>query len=583
MAVTQYIGSRYVPLFADPMEWSSAKEYEPLTIVLHEGNSFTSKQFVPVGIDIVNETYWAETGNYNAQVEQYRRETAAVAAENERIRNDIKKLAYTFDTSNEMQVAENLFIGAIAHTNGFANNDDGGGCWYIIVDETPNGMDLLKINDNLTAKLIPDETLTPVMFGAVKDNDDVDNSTIINYILSTYHTLTVDGMYTCKHPIIMNTDDTISGISQFKSGFNFIQCNGVRINRRTSLYNLTIDFTGNYNAIYFDTQYTTNVWLTSVCRDITINHIDREISGCGICIIGTHVTDGVNGAYGAEFSNVAIRNEIEYGIRVVNKATSTSYTDTWFTNFIFNNVFIGRAKTAIESVWVDTTGGNVPNSGNGPRNSTFVFNNCAAQYTEGVSECCINIQNGRAFVFNDFQAWDYYHLRYSHNLPMIKLNANTNVCASIELNNFGEIDVSAADKYIQFENSSDSTIGTFWTNFKNVIINLRGLNNKLLGEKAINGRVDYIPFIDGFRIDDSICETYPELIVSNVVKYVGMTTSGMLVYGLEYTNGNAIQFIITTSANHAYPTIRCRRKSAGTMTWEGINMYELSDAAWTRL
>ena len=75
MAVTQYIGARYVPQLADPMEWSSAKSYEPLTIVLYEGNSYTSKQFVPIGVDITNETFWAPTGNYNAQVEIYRQET----------------------------------------------------------------------------------------------------------------------------------------------------------------------------------------------------------------------------------------------------------------------------------------------------------------------------------------------------------------------------------------------------------------------------------------------------------------------------------------------------------------------------
>lgn len=74
MAVTQYIGARYVPLFADPIDWDSTKHYEPLTIVYHQGNSFTSKQFVPTGIDITNTDYWALTGNYNAQVEQYRRE-----------------------------------------------------------------------------------------------------------------------------------------------------------------------------------------------------------------------------------------------------------------------------------------------------------------------------------------------------------------------------------------------------------------------------------------------------------------------------------------------------------------------------
>lgn len=72
--VTQYVGARYVPLFANPAQWSSEREYEPLTIVLYQGNSFTSVQYVPIGIDINNEEFWAQTGNYNAQVEQYRNE-----------------------------------------------------------------------------------------------------------------------------------------------------------------------------------------------------------------------------------------------------------------------------------------------------------------------------------------------------------------------------------------------------------------------------------------------------------------------------------------------------------------------------
>lgn len=75
--VRQYVGARYVPVFADPLEWSDAIGYEPLTVVLHEGNSYTSRQSVPVGIDIGNATYWAETGNYNAQIEAYRQEVRA--------------------------------------------------------------------------------------------------------------------------------------------------------------------------------------------------------------------------------------------------------------------------------------------------------------------------------------------------------------------------------------------------------------------------------------------------------------------------------------------------------------------------
>lgn len=70
----EYTGMRYVPVFADPPEWSSANSYEPLEIVIHQGNSYTSKTFVPVGIDISDPQYWALTGNYNAQVEQYRQE-----------------------------------------------------------------------------------------------------------------------------------------------------------------------------------------------------------------------------------------------------------------------------------------------------------------------------------------------------------------------------------------------------------------------------------------------------------------------------------------------------------------------------
>lgn len=74
MAVTQYIGARYVPLFADPMQWDSTRTYEPLTVVYNGGNSYTSRQYVPAGIQIDDDSYWALTGNYNAQIEQYRAE-----------------------------------------------------------------------------------------------------------------------------------------------------------------------------------------------------------------------------------------------------------------------------------------------------------------------------------------------------------------------------------------------------------------------------------------------------------------------------------------------------------------------------
>lgn len=73
-----YVGARYVPLFANPIEWDGSKTYEPLTVVTHQGNSYTSKTFVPANIQITDTTYWALTGNYNAQIEQYRSEVTEV-------------------------------------------------------------------------------------------------------------------------------------------------------------------------------------------------------------------------------------------------------------------------------------------------------------------------------------------------------------------------------------------------------------------------------------------------------------------------------------------------------------------------
>lgn len=74
-----YVGARYVPKFAEPMEWNQNTLYEPLTIVSYQGNSYTSKTFPPIGTVPTNETYWAPTGNYNAQIEQYRNEVAVIS------------------------------------------------------------------------------------------------------------------------------------------------------------------------------------------------------------------------------------------------------------------------------------------------------------------------------------------------------------------------------------------------------------------------------------------------------------------------------------------------------------------------
>ena len=87
--VREYVGARYVPVFANPAEWTDTRGYEPLTIVLHEGNSYTSTQYVPVGADIDNTKYWQQTGNWNAQIEAYRKDVLAYHNDVLAYRNDV--------------------------------------------------------------------------------------------------------------------------------------------------------------------------------------------------------------------------------------------------------------------------------------------------------------------------------------------------------------------------------------------------------------------------------------------------------------------------------------------------------------
>lgn len=69
---SMYIGARYVPIFADPVEWDDEREYEPLTIVTHNSDCYTSKCYVPKGAQLPpypegQTKYWVKTSNYNGQ------------------------------------------------------------------------------------------------------------------------------------------------------------------------------------------------------------------------------------------------------------------------------------------------------------------------------------------------------------------------------------------------------------------------------------------------------------------------------------------------------------------------------------
>ena len=172
-----YVGARYVPVFADD-PWSNEREYEPLTVVLHEGSSYTSRQFVPEGIDIGNELFWARTGDYNAQVDLYREET--------------RLKPFAFNTVADMQNCTVLFNGAICHTNGFHSAGDGGAAWYVISNSgSANGMNVIGIPEVepvfFASLVVTGDSVTPEMFGAWGDGTN-DDTIVLNYMFSLAET-----------------------------------------------------------------------------------------------------------------------------------------------------------------------------------------------------------------------------------------------------------------------------------------------------------------------------------------------------------------------------------------------------------
>ena len=97
MTVREYIGARYVPLFMG--QWNDENAYEPLSIVEYQGNSYTSRQAVPIGIEITNTLYWALTGNYNAQIEQYRQQVANYVQDVDGYRQDVINFETSFNNA----------------------------------------------------------------------------------------------------------------------------------------------------------------------------------------------------------------------------------------------------------------------------------------------------------------------------------------------------------------------------------------------------------------------------------------------------------------------------------------------------
>lgn len=191
----QYVGARYVPKFASPIEWAPSTYYEALTIVTFNNASYTSKVPVPpaVGNPAKNPQYWVLTGNYNSQVEQYRQETENYNAQVGQYRQETEN--YKTEVEGYRQDTENYNTQVEEYRQTTEN-------YKQIVDSAVDS----------TKAILNTKVSTPEDFGAMGDGSNDDTTAIKNWLNSdNYVLLLPHKTYKCTQSILCEKSHLIIG------------------------------------------------------------------------------------------------------------------------------------------------------------------------------------------------------------------------------------------------------------------------------------------------------------------------------------------------------------------------------------
>lgn len=348
--VRQYIGARYVPLFADPAEWDNQRTYEPLTIVIHNGNSYTSRQYVPAGIDINNTDFWTLTGNYNAQIEQYRQETQRAQQESTENRNALEALG---------------------------------------TETQPKAMQAKKLWD-----IFPNDYVTVESFGAVGDGVTDDSDAINNAIANSGRKTVLfgSGTYLTTKPINIPSHKQLQGTwncIELNTGTRIINGTSDMLNMRQDSKHGDNDYSCDYSSINGISFHSTNLEhnlftaeslrirylkMTNVAFDNMNAMTDHEIYMVG-CVFNDIRAGRINTV--GQFNGTDLFFKNWYYVDINEESTETSA-------FVFNNVYF----SFFENMFL--TGAIKPNMG---IKHLMTFNECHGFF---LSDLILDYANQRA-------------------------------------------------------------------------------------------------------------------------------------------------------------------------------------------
>lgn len=368
----QYVGARYVPIIDG--EWNSLKEYEPLTIVTNQGNSYTSKTYVPIGASITDRRYWIITGNYNAQIEAYREET-------EKVKNLVETSVLTFSHPDDLIGLD--FVGLVKVLHDAYNNEIES--YYILSHDEP--ADVFKgfeINEGLYAHVV------------ITDTCYVNSYLFKNNNLDERLQAFFDDMTGYEHNIIWNGDfiinQAITWNSKVNAYYRNLTING-NIKANNTLYFMTgliakVEIFGgvyeDFNTIF---KFANNSWEIKLTNIVTKNSITLiDVDACYYIYV-TNIRATYVGENQGDFIKITSCNQVFFSsIKPYNKC---------------KNMFIVNG----ENIYLnDCDGEGIENfiTFNG-ETDTCVIEKC---YCEGIKDTCYNIQSA-VYNLHILDSWHY--------------------------------------------------------------------------------------------------------------------------------------------------------------------------------
>lgn len=396
MSERQYIGARYVPQFATPIEWNDQTSYEALTIVTYLGASYTSRKAVPAGTLPTNKEYWALTGNYNAQVEEYRQQVEQYKQLTEEVKEDVSDLAKNVaGLSKKIVTIGDSYDLNTQNWQGWAYLFSMNYTWYTVYDAanggagfvtaSPEGQTFVTALDTAYNKTPnPTEVTDVVVMGGYNDASMSQTAESINTAMANFKAKALNYFPNAKvHVGFLGVDNRYNGMqatlfnycniyrrAAAMTGFSFIENINYTLLNNDYILNVAGDANSGFHPNTIgNTEVARNLMMWLNGSDIRVNYAYR---------VSAWYLEQINGT--ASIGGLSTLNP-----NMVGGLTTTLQNNVWTPILALPCPILWGAPDGAGNAWQDGTIVWHPDGTTSILNLRFVKGNLEAMYNAGAS------------------------------------------------------------------------------------------------------------------------------------------------------------------------------------------------------